>query len=176
MGQVQCCFELLEHTLCSIWLIQCQLLLLLLEAYHALDDLLGIYICKHCVIGETICPIGGMAVILALVEAAETRDMLHMALTLLACALHQNPQNVRDMQNYREYHLLALFLHRRMPLFDMQLLEIFIQIAAYEASFSEPKKFYRSRKTLPPTTSVNEGSIEDLTLSKFRSWISWKHG
>ncbi|KAM3326123.1 hypothetical protein P3S67_001249 [Capsicum chacoense] len=83
MGQVQCCFELLEHTLCSIWLIQCQLLLLQLEAYHALDDLLGIYICKHCVIGETICPIGGMAVILALVEAAETRDILHMALTLL---------------------------------------------------------------------------------------------
>ncbi|KAI9128466.1 hypothetical protein K1719_001459 [Acacia pycnantha] len=36
-----------------------------------------IYICKHCVIGETIRPIGGMAVVLALVEAAETRDMLH---------------------------------------------------------------------------------------------------
>ncbi|KAL3328516.1 hypothetical protein AABB24_035913 [Solanum stoloniferum] len=131
-----------------------------------------VYICKYCVIGETIRPIGGMAVILALVEAAETRDMLHMALTLLACALHQNPQNVRDMQQYRGYHLLALFLHRRMPLFDMQSLEIFFQIAACEASFSEPKKFYSSQKTLPPVTPVNEGSIEDLTLSKFREEFS----
>ncbi|OIT08173.1 PREDICTED: protein SPIRRIG isoform X2 [Nicotiana attenuata] len=131
-----------------------------------------IYICKHCVIGETIRPIGGMAVILALVEAAETRDMLHMALTLLACALHQNPQNVRDMQKYRGYHLLALFLHRRMPLFDMQSLEIFFQIAACEASFSEPKKYHSSQKTLSPATAINEGSIEDLTLSKFREEFS----
>ncbi|GMP90849.1 hypothetical protein CsSME_00041801 [Camellia sinensis var. sinensis] len=79
--------------------------------------LLGdIYICRQCVIGDIIRPVGGMAVVLALVEAAETRDMLHMALTLLACALHQNPQNVRDMQKYRGYHLLGLFLYRRMPL------------------------------------------------------------
>ncbi|KAK4357426.1 hypothetical protein RND71_023036 [Anisodus tanguticus] len=108
------------------------------QVYHALDDLLGISIFAHCVIGETIRPIGGMAIILALVEAAETRDMLHMALTLLACALHQNPQN----------------------------------IAACEASFSEPKKFYSSQKTLPPAMPINEGSIEDLSLSKFREEFS----
>ncbi|GKV20111.1 hypothetical protein SLEP1_g30275 [Rubroshorea leprosula] len=53
-----------------------------------------IYICRQCVIGDTICPVGGMAVILALVEAAGTRDMLHLALNLFACALHQNPENV----------------------------------------------------------------------------------
>ncbi|KAI9119166.1 hypothetical protein K1719_009841 [Acacia pycnantha] len=82
-----------------------------------------IYICKHCVIGETIRPIGGMAVVLALVEAAETRDMLHMALTLLACALHQNPQNVKDMQSLRGYHLLAVFLRCRMGDVDVPVLE-----------------------------------------------------
>ncbi|KAI3449688.1 hypothetical protein Pfo_006353 [Paulownia fortunei] len=135
--------------------------------------LLGdIYVCKQCVIGDTIRPIGGMAVVLALVEAAETRDMLHMSLTLLACALHQNPQNVRDMQKYRGYHLLALFLHRRMSLFDMQSLEIFFQIAACEASFSEPRKIGTVQNTLSPAATINETSFEDLNLSKFRDEFS----
>ncbi|KAG8389297.1 hypothetical protein BUALT_Bualt02G0214700 [Buddleja alternifolia] len=135
--------------------------------------LLGdIYVCKHCVIGDTIRPIGGMAVVLALVEAAETRDMLHMSLTLLACALHQNPQNVRDMQKYRGYHLLALFLRHRMSLFDMQSLEIFFQIAACEASFAEPKKIGTVPSSLSPAGTVNEASFEDLNLSKFRDEFS----
>ncbi|XP_019441893.1 PREDICTED: protein SPIRRIG-like isoform X1 [Lupinus angustifolius] len=123
-----------------------------------------IYICKQGVIGETIRTIGGMELVLALVEAVETRDMLHMALTLLACVLHQNPQNLKDMQTYRGYHLLALFLRRRMSLFDMQSLEIFFQIAACEASFSEPKKL---ETTLSPAASLQETSLEDQYLSKF---------
>lgn len=84
-----------------------------------------IYVCKPCIIGNMIHPIGGIASVLALVEAAETRDMLHMALPLLACALHQNPQSVREMQACRGYHMLSLFLYRRMSLFDMHCLEIF---------------------------------------------------
>lgn len=118
-------------------------------------------------IGETIRPIGGMAVVLALVEAAETRDMLHMALTLLACALHQNPQNVKDMQTYRGYHLLAVFLRRQMSLFDMQSLEIFFQIAACEASFSEPKKLETTQTISSPAASMQETGLEDHYLSKF---------
>ncbi|OMP04932.1 hypothetical protein COLO4_09186 [Corchorus olitorius] len=131
-----------------------------------------IYICRQCVIGDTIRPVGGMSVILALVEAAETRDMLHMALSFLACALHHNPQNVRDMQTYRGYHLLALFLRRRMSLFDMQCLEIFFQIAACEASFSEPNKLERIQTFTSPTATIQETSFEDLNLSKFRDETS----
>ncbi|GLT77089.1 hypothetical protein SLA2020_487070 [Shorea laevis] len=131
-----------------------------------------IYICRQCVIGDTIRPIGGMAVILVLVEAAETRDMLHMALSLLACALHQNPQNVRDMQTYRGYHLLALFLHRRMSLFDMQCLEIFFQIAACEASFSEPKRLEHKQTTISPIATIQETSFEDISFSKFQDETS----
>lgn len=125
------------------------------------------YVCKQDVIGETIRPIGGMELVLALIEAAETRDMLHMALTLLACALHQNHQNLKDMQTYRGYHLLALFLRRRMSLFDMQSLEIFFQIAACEASFSEPKKLEITQTNLSPAASPQEASLEDNFLSKF---------
>ncbi|XVF32503.1 hypothetical protein REPUB_Repub17cG0088500 [Reevesia pubescens] len=131
-----------------------------------------IYICRQCVIGDTIRPIGGMSVILALVEAAETRDMLHMALSFLACALHHNPQNVRDMQTYRGYHLLALFLRRQMSLFDMQCLEIFFQIAACEASFSEPNKLKRIQTFISPTATIHETSFEDLNFSKFRDETS----
>ncbi|GMI73991.1 SPIRRIG, Beach-Domain Homolog A1 [Hibiscus trionum] len=131
-----------------------------------------IHVCRQCVIGDTIRPIGGMAVILALVQAAETRDMLHMALSFLACALHHNPQNVRDMQTYRGYHLLALFLHRRMSLFDVQCLEIFFQIAACEASFSEPKKLERIQILTSPTATIHETTFEDLNFSKFHDETS----
>lgn len=130
------------------------------------------YVCKQCVIGDSLGPVGGMAVVLALVEAAETRDMLHMALTLLACALQQNPQNVREMETYRGYHLLAIFLHRRMSLFDIQSLEIFFHIAACEASFSEPKKLKDTRSALSPAATIHETSFEDLNLSKFRDEFS----
>ncbi|KAL4572014.1 hypothetical protein LXL04_018782 [Taraxacum kok-saghyz] len=122
-----------------------------------------IYVCQHSTIGETMRPIGGIALILALVQVSETRDMLHMALTLFACALHQNPQNVRDMQSFRGYHLLALLLHPKMPLFDLHSLDIFFQISACEASFHGPKK--PEKTTSPLTPPVKEPSFDDL--SKF---------
>ncbi|KAG0461008.1 hypothetical protein HPP92_021305 [Vanilla planifolia] len=42
-----------------------------------------IYICNERAIGDSIRMIGGMSIVLSLVEAAETRDMLHMALGCL---------------------------------------------------------------------------------------------
>ncbi|XP_010275219.1 PREDICTED: protein SPIRRIG-like isoform X2 [Nelumbo nucifera] len=131
-----------------------------------------IYICRQCVIGDSIRTVGGMAVVLALVEAAETRDMLHMSLKLLDCALRQNPQNVRDMQAYRGYHLLALFLRRRLSLFDMQCLEIFFQIAACEASFSEPQKLQGNQPVASPIGANQDVVYDDLTLLKFSDEIS----
>uniref|UniRef100_A0A1D1ZH49 WD repeat and FYVE domain-containing protein 3 n=3 Tax=Anthurium amnicola TaxID=1678845 RepID=A0A1D1ZH49_9ARAE len=131
-----------------------------------------IYICQQCTIGESIRTVGGIAVILALIEASETREMLHMALALLACALHQNPRNVQDMQAYRGYHLLAIFLHRRMPLFDMQSLDIFFQIAACEASFSDPQRLPGNRTTSSLAMDTPDMSFEDLSLPKFSDEIS----
>ncbi|KAF5820568.1 putative transcription factor WD40-like family [Helianthus annuus] len=131
-----------------------------------------VYVCKHCTIGETVRPIGGIAVVLALIEVAETREMLHMALTLLACALNQNPQNIRDMQAFRGYHLLALFLHSRMSMFDMRSLEIFFQIAACEASFPEPKKLEEIQNNISPSVTVNETTFDELNLTKSRDELS----
>ncbi|KAK8532504.1 hypothetical protein V6N12_053944 [Hibiscus sabdariffa] len=127
-----------------------------------------IYICRQCVIGDTIRSVGGMPVILALVEASETRDMLHMALSFLSCALHHNPQNIKDMKTCRGYHLLALFLRQKMSSFDMQCLEIFLQIAACEASFSEPNKLECIQTFASPTETIHETSFEDFSFSKFR--------
>ncbi|KAM0936615.1 putative transcription factor WD40-like family [Dioscorea sansibarensis] len=131
-----------------------------------------VYICSQCIIGDSIRIVGGMAVVLALVEAAETKDMLHMSLALLACSLNQSPQNVQEMQALRGYHLLALFLHRRMSLFDMQSLEIFFQIAACEASFPEPQKLHANRPGTSPFQVSPESSLQDLTLAKFSDEIS----
>lgn len=124
------------------------------------------YICGQCVVGDSLRNVGGMTVVLALVEASETRNMLHMALSLLSCALHQNSQNVRDMQTYRGYHLIALFLHRRMPLFDMQCLEIFFQIAACEAAVSEPDTT-QELHNIPFPVANSESNFEHHSMSKF---------
>jgi hypothetical protein len=113
-----------------------------------------------------------MPVVLALVEAAETRDMLHMALELLALSLQQSHQNVKNMQALRGYHLLALFLHRRMSLFDMQSLDIFFRIAACEASFPEPQKSKINRTASYASGMSPDGSLDDLTLPKFGDDVS----
>lgn len=123
------------------------------------------YICHQYVIGNSIRAVGGIIVILALIEAAETRDMLHMALTLLASALHQNPQNVVDMLDCRGYHLLAIFLHRRMSLFDMQSLDIFLQIAACEAFIPESEISERVRSS--PSVRSAETSFDYNNLQNF---------
>lgn len=126
-----------------------------------------VYVCNQCTIGDTVQTVGGIPVVLALVEAAETRDMLHMALELLALSLQQSHQNVKDMQSLRGYHLLALFLHRRMSLFDMQSLDIFFRIAACGASFPEPQKSNMNRTASYASGISPESSLDDLTLPKF---------
>lgn len=131
-----------------------------------------VYICNQCTIGDTVQTVGGMPVVLALVEAAETRDMLHMALELLALSLQQSHQNVKNMQALRGYHLLALFLHRRMSLFDMQSLDIFFRIAACEASFPEPKKSKINRTASYASGMSPDASLDDLTLPKFGDDVS----
>ncbi|WVZ60522.1 hypothetical protein U9M48_010532 [Paspalum notatum var. saurae] len=131
-----------------------------------------VYICNQCTIGDTVQTVGGMPVVLALVEAAETRDMLHMALELLALSLQQSHQNVKNMQALRGYHLLALFLHRRMSLFDMQSLDIFFRIAACEASFPEPQKSKINRTASYASGMSPEASLDDLTLPKFGDEVS----
>lgn len=131
-----------------------------------------VYICNQCTIGDTVQTVGGMPVVLALVEAAETRDMLHMALELLALSLQQSHQNVKNMQALRGYHLLALFLHRRMSLFDMQSLDIFFRIAACEASFPEPQKSKINRTASYASGMSPDGSLDDLTLPKFGDDVS----
>jgi hypothetical protein len=78
--------------------------------------------------------IGGVAVILALIEAATSKEMLHVAISLLINAVSCSPHNVRDMSVSKGYHLLALFLRHHVCFFDMQDLDMLIRIAACEAA------------------------------------------
>ncbi|KAG0461007.1 hypothetical protein HPP92_021304 [Vanilla planifolia] len=59
-----------------------------------------------------------------------------------------------------------------MSLFDMQSLEIFFQIAACEACFSEPHKLKMNRGVSFPSGTSLETGLEDLTLSKFSDEVS----
>ncbi|XP_057826965.2 protein SPIRRIG isoform X1 [Cryptomeria japonica] len=131
-----------------------------------------VYVCTPCSIGESIRAVGGVAAILALVEAAESKEMLHMALSLLVCALHWNPQNVYDMQACRGYHLLALFLHRRMSLFDVQNLELFFQIASCEASLSVKQKTQEIQNMPASAGPIIETGYENIAMAKFPDEIS----
>ncbi|KAJ9188078.1 hypothetical protein P3X46_003473 [Hevea brasiliensis] len=105
---------------------------------------------EQCVIGYTICLVGRMPVVLALVEAAKTGNMLHM--------------NVKDMQMCRGYHLLALFLNYRMSLFDVKSLEIFFQITACEASFSEQRNLSKFHGKISSTRS--HGDMDNFSSQK----------
>nr|CAB3493271.1 unnamed protein product [Digitaria exilis] len=104
-----------------------------------------VYICNQCTIGDTVQTVGGMPVVLALVEAAETRDMLHMALELLALSLQQSHQNSLD---------------------------IFFRIAACEASFPEPQKSKINRTASYASGMSPDASLDDLTLPKFGDDVS----
>ncbi|KAI3886193.1 hypothetical protein MKX03_010713 [Papaver bracteatum] len=129
-----------------------------------------IYICRQRVIGDGIRMVGGIPVVLALIEAAESRDFLHMSLALLACALHQTPQNLHDMKACRGYHLLSLFMHRRMLLLDMQCLGTLFRIAACEASSSELQKLFKKQNVT--SSAYAEPESDDFSKTESSNFIS----
>jgi hypothetical protein len=111
--------------------------------------------------------VGGVAVVLAMVEAADMPVMLHLALSLLKCVLQFNPRNMRDMQACHGYHLLAIFLHRRMTLFDIRDLDILFDIASCQASVS-PKPVLLQEvavltMTVPKTASIKEPTVRQMS-------------
>ncbi|KAI5063137.1 hypothetical protein GOP47_0021684 [Adiantum capillus-veneris] len=128
-----------------------------------------ISICSPCGLGENIRKIGGVAVVLALVEAAGSKAMLHLALALLTSILCWSPYNVRDMSATRGYHLLALFLRHRMCFFEMQNLDMLFQIAACEASMVS------SGKVSVLESTVNSSSLGTISASNsFESSLGLK--
>jgi len=108
-----------------------------------------------------------IAVILALIEAAETTDMLHIALKLLASVLRQNLMNVQEMKTCRGYHLLSQFIHRKMSLCDIQCLEVLFKIAVSEDS----SKLNNRQTSLPPSTIMPEDIFMDVNSSEFQEEI-----
>ncbi|MCO5567993.1 hypothetical protein L7F22_021689 [Adiantum nelumboides] len=128
-----------------------------------------ISICSPCGLGENIRKIGGVAVVLALVEAAGSKAMLHLSLALLTSILRRSPYNVHDMSATRGYHLLALFLRHRMCFFEMPNLDMLFQIAACEACLLS------SGKTLVLESTVNSSSLGTISASNsFESLFGFK--
>ncbi|KAJ8443486.1 hypothetical protein Cgig2_016969 [Carnegiea gigantea] len=126
-----------------------------------------IYICRRCVTGNIFHPITEIAVVLALVETAETSEIIYIALKLLASALHQNPMNVQEMKTCIGYHLLSQFIHRKMSLFDIQCLEVLFKIAVSEDS----SKLNNRQSNLPPLTIMPEASFMDVNSAEFQEGI-----
>lgn len=93
-----------------------------------------VHICTPSNIADSMRKVGGVTVVLAMVEASKSSEMLHLALSVLHSVLKYNPRNTRAMQKYYGYHLLALFLHRRMDFFDKQCLDLLFKIATCQAA------------------------------------------
>ncbi|KAH7423408.1 hypothetical protein KP509_12G054200 [Ceratopteris richardii] len=117
-----------------------------------------ISICSPCSLGENIRRIGGIAVVLALIEASESKEMLHFALALLTSVLRWSPHNVHDMSATRGYHLLALFLRHRMCFLEMQELDMLFQIAGCEAFMVSPTKISGS-EVIQNSSGLSSGII-----------------
>lgn len=131
-----------------------------------------VHICTPSSIADSMRKVGGMAVVLAMIEASDTPEMLHLALSVLVSMLQSNPRNARDMQACRGYHLLALFLHRRMALFGTHDLDLLFQIASCEASFVQKRA--RQTNFTPESVSiskVNSGIDTALNLFGFSSRV-----
>ena len=78
------------------------LLLLPLEVFYASNVFMGTFM--FVVNGD----VHNEQVVLAPVGASEVGDMLHIAMALSTCALHQNLQNVKDLQTCRKPALRIL--------------------------------------------------------------------
>ncbi|XP_074316146.1 protein SPIRRIG-like [Silene latifolia] len=130
-----------------------------------------ISICRRCVTGNIIHPFTGIAVVLALVESAETSDMLYIALTLLASTLHQNPQRAKQMKACKGYQLLSLFFRTRINLVDIQCLHILFKITVHEDSaLSNAQNSLSSLEPIPEANSPEGQTIkilDELYLSEY---------
>ncbi|XP_021764342.1 protein SPIRRIG-like [Chenopodium quinoa] len=121
-----------------------------------------IAICRRCIIGNVVCPVTGIAVILATIESAETRNMLHIALTLFASALTQNFHRAEQMKACKGYQLLSLFLGRKIAFFDMKCLQILFKIVVFEDPLKvvDSQTIISSAKAMPQAISL-EVDLED---------------
>lgn len=114
------------------------------------------------------CPVTGIAVILALIETAKTSNTLHIALTLLASVLQRNPQRVQQMKACKGHELLSLYLQRKMSLFDVQCLDILFKIAVSE----DPLKLKNSQTTSPFAEALPLSSSLEANTAEFLDNIS----
>lgn len=132
-----------------------------------------IHICTPCNIADSMRKVGGVAVVLAMIEAADTCETLHLALSVLVSMLQSNPRNARDMQACRGYHLLALFLHRRMAFFEARDLDLLFRIASCEASFAQkpPQTTVTSSEPAGHHRSLSAGFDTALNLFGFSSRV-----
>ncbi|KAK9684853.1 hypothetical protein RND81_10G236900 [Saponaria officinalis] len=135
-----------------------------------------ISVCRRCVTGNIIHQFTGIAVVLALVENAETTDTLFVSLRLLASALHQNPQRTKQMKACQGYELLSSFLRTRINLFDIQCLHILFKIAVHEDSLLNNDVQFNtsSPKPVSEVTSSEfdtETILDELYIAEYRESI-----
>ncbi|KAL9227543.1 hypothetical protein vseg_003221 [Gypsophila vaccaria] len=121
-----------------------------------------ISVCRRCVTGNIIHQITGIAVVLALIESAETTDMLYTALRLLASVLHQNLQSAKQMKACRGYELLSSFLRNRINLFDVQCLHVLFKISVHEDSFISEVQYNMSSPELKSQVTSSEFETEKI--------------
>ncbi|GJP30676.1 hypothetical protein CLOM_g4532 [Closterium sp. NIES-68] len=89
-----------------------------------------IQLCCPSSVADGLRVIGGMSVLLALLDMADTAERLHLALSLLTSCLRENPRNQEEMRRLRGHHMLAIFLHQRMPLVTPASFALLLSLAA----------------------------------------------
>ncbi|KAL2934544.1 Protein SPIRRIG [Bienertia sinuspersici] len=124
--------------------------------------------CRRCIIGNVIFPVTEISVILALIERAETSNTLHIALTLFASILHQNPRSVQQMKACKGYELISLFLCRKMSWIDIRCLEILFKISVSE----DPLKFKDNKTSFSSEKDISQASVREINPAEFHDELS----
>jgi hypothetical protein len=81
--------------------------------------------------GDSLRPIGGVAVVLALIETCTSSNELVMLLKILRGALWRNVLNLFDMTHLKGYEVVASFLQRRSELMSGKVVDELMHIAGF---------------------------------------------
>jgi hypothetical protein len=97
--------------------------------------LLGnVQVCRPCSLADSLRHPGGVSLLLALIQTAQTPQTLRLALSLLVSSLRHNPKNAHDMARLRGYHLLAVFLRQHIDMVGHSELDLLLQLAGTDGS------------------------------------------
>eukprot|EP00850_Spirogloea_muscicola_P018850 SM000177S03183 [mRNA] locus=s177:89339:105711:+ [translate_table: standard] len=133
-----------------------------------------IQICTPCSLANGLHKVGGIAVVLALLEVADSGPQLQVTLSLLKMVLASNPSNHVDMGRLSGYHLVALILRRHSASITLNELHLLLCMAATRSGLTfvrEDGLGYDAVAELPEALVLANVDVVEHILLDWTLWV-----